>query len=134
SFVDAPPAAPAHEGGRYPVLVYSHGHQGIEGGHHRLMKHLSSQGWLGVAVGHVGNRLVDDPDPSVIPLDQFIWRATDVSAALDALDALPPSDPLAGKADTARVALTGHSRGSYTAWAVAGAPFDAAFIASACEA
>jgi predicted dienelactone hydrolase len=133
SFIDAPPAEPAHEGGRYPVLVYSHGHQGLEGGHHRLMKHLASQGWLGVAVGHVGNRLFDEADHTVIPLDQFIWRATDVSAALDALDSLPEGDPLAGRAETSRVVLTGHSRGTYSAWAVAGAPFDTAFIAEACE-
>jgi predicted dienelactone hydrolase len=133
SFIDAPPAAPAHEGGRYPVLVYSHGHQGVEGGHHRLMKHLASQGWLGVAVGHVGNRLFDDVDHSVITLDQFIWRATDVSAALDALDSLPSSDALSGKADTSRVVLTGHSRGTYTTWAIAGAPFDTVFIQDACD-
>src|SRR5690606_31868217 len=58
----------------------------------------------------------------------------DVSAALDALEALPASDPLAAKADTSRVVLTGHSRGTYTAWAVAGAPFDTAFIEGECDA
>lgn len=131
SFVEAAPARPVHPNKRFPLLVYSHGHQGVEGGHHRLMRHFTSHGWVGVAVGHVGDRLLDGGE-SGIPLSQFVHRASDITAALDALEALQNA-PLAGELDTSRVLLTGHSRGAYSTFAAAGVPFDLAFIEAGCD-
>ncbi len=126
---DVVPATPAYPGGM-PVLVHSHGHKGFPGNSARLMCHAASHGWLAVAPEHVGDTLGDAPDP--LPLSSYIQRPLDVRAALDLLGALPASDPLATKADLSRVALSGHSFGTYSGWAVGGAAFDPAAVNAAC--
>lgn len=131
AFEDTPPAAPAWPGGM-PVLVHSHGHQGFAGNSHRLMCHFASHGWLAVAPEHVGNTIGDTPD--VRPLALYYERPLDVKVALDLVADLPDGDPLKGAADLSRVAMSGHSFGTYTAWAVAGATFDTAAIQAECDA
>lgn len=128
---DVPPAEPAWKEGM-PVLVHSHGHKGFAGNSARLMCHFASHGWLAVAPEHVGNTLGDTPD--VRPLALYFERPLDVRAALDLTASLPSGDPLAGLADMGRVAMSGHSFGTYTAWAVGGAKFDTAAIQAACDA
>jgi predicted dienelactone hydrolase len=128
---DVPPAPPAWKTGM-PVLVHSHGHKGFAGNSARMMCHFASHGWLAVAPEHVGNTLGDTPD--VRPLALYFRRPLDVRAALDLVAAPPSGDPLDGKVDMARVAMSGHSFGTYTAWVVAGAAFDPAGIQAQCDA
>ena len=118
--------------GGYPVLLHSHGHQGFAGNSARLMCHFASHGWLAVAPEHIGNTLTDTPDPR--PLALYYERPLDMRAALDLVTGLPAADPLAGKADLSRLAVSGHSFGTYTAWALGGATFDLASIQSKCDA
>jgi hypothetical protein len=59
-------------------------------------------------------------------------RSQDVKATLDLLEMLPQSDPLAGRCDTTRVLLSGHSFGTHTVWASAGATFDVGMIRPRC--
>ena len=59
-----------------------------------------------------------------LPIQLYHWRSADVSQALDVVGALPPGDPLAGRADTRTAVLSGHSFGSHTTWSSAGATFD----------
>ena len=127
---DVPPAAPAFASGM-PVLVHSHGHKGFPGNSARLMCHAASHGWLAVAPEHVGDTLTDAP--ATLPLAVYIERPLDVRAALDLLKALPPGDPLAGKADLTHAALSAHSFGTYSAWAVGGASFDSSAVRASCE-
>jgi len=129
SFIDAPPAPPAHPRG-YPVHVYSHGHQGFGPTSHFLMRYFASHGWISVAPDHIGNTLLDTPDPR--PVQIYYWRSLDVSAALDAVSALPPSDPLSGRLDARAAILSGHSFGVHTLWASAGATFDVDTIRPRC--
>lgn len=129
SQTDAPPAASAHPDG-YPVHVYSHGYQGFGPTSHFLMRHFASHGWLAIAPDHVGNLLADTPSP--LPININYLRSRDVSAALDALDALPSTDPLHGRAVTRRAVLSGHSFGTHTVWASAGATFDVDAIRARC--
>lgn len=131
SLLDAPPSSPV-AGGRYPVHVYSHGHQGFAGTSSFLCRHFASHGWLVVAPDHVGNLLSDAILPR--PTWMYFARSTDVTATLDLLAKLPASDPLHGRADTARVLLSGHSFGAHTCWATGGASFDAGKIAADCQA
>ena len=126
------PLAPSPWKAGLPVLVHSHGHQGFSGNSARLMCHLASHGWLSVAPEHVGNTLGDTPP--VRPLALWFHRPLDVRAALDLVAAPPAGDPLEGNVDMGRVAMSGHSFGTYTAWAVAGASFDAASIQAECDA
>jgi predicted dienelactone hydrolase len=129
SIVDAPPAEPVHPGG-YPVHVYSHGYQGFGPTSHFLMRYFASHGWLAVAPDHVGNLIGDTP--MTLPININYLRSRDVSATLDALDALPAGDPLRGRAVTARAALSGHSFGTHTVWASLGATFDVDAIRARC--
>ena len=117
-------------GVQHPVLVYSHGFQGYGGSSSFLMRHFASHGWIVVAPDHVGNTLMDHQDP--LPTALYVARPRDVSAALDLLAQLPDADPLAGKADTTRVVLSGHSFGVFTTWSAGGARFENA--AARCDA
>ncbi len=129
SVIDAPPAAPVYDGA-YPVMVFSHGHQGFAGNAHFLMRWMASHGWVAIAPDHTGNTLRDTPP--TLPASIFHLRGRDVSAALDALAAGSPGGPLAGPVRTDRVLLVGHSFGSHTTWAVAGATYDLAAVEARC--
>lgn len=125
----APPVEPAG----YPVHVYSHGHWGFGGTSSDLMHWFASHGWVAVAPDHAGNTLPEHIDgPLPIAMDYF--RPMDISASLDALEALDPADPLAGKCRTDRVLMSGHSRGTVTTWAAGGAAFDTVSIQAMCDA
>ena len=116
----------------FPVIVHSHGYKGFAGNSARLMCHFASHGWVAVAPEHVGNTIGDTPDP--LPLSVYYERPLDLRAALDLATSPPEGDALAGKLDMDRVGMTGHSFGTYTAWAVAGASFDTAAIQAQCDA
>ncbi|MCB9727632.1 MAG: hypothetical protein H6744_16815 [Deltaproteobacteria bacterium] len=117
------PAAPPLDA-TYPVHVHSHGHQGFGGTSSFLMRRFASHGWVAIAPDHTGDLLFDDDlAKTANTVRHYIERPSDISAALDALDALPANDPLAA-VDVSRVVMSGHSRGCYTVWANAGASFD----------
>lgn len=116
----------------FPVIVHSHGYKGFAGNSARLMCHFASHGWVAVAPEHVGNTIGDTPDP--LPLAVYYERPLDVRAALDLAASPPDGDPLTGQLDMGHVGMTGHSFGTYTAWAVAGATFDPAAIQAKCDA
>jgi hypothetical protein len=86
------------------------------------MRYFASHGWVSIAPEHVGNTLSDTPTPR--RFDIYHLRAQDVRAALDHVQRLPATDPLAGRLDTRRVLLSGHSFGAHTVWSVAGATYD----------
>lgn len=128
-FTDAPPAASAHADG-YPVMIYSHGDRGYGGDSAYLARRMASHGWVFVAPDHTGNTLRD-----VAGEDRFahyVHRPADLSATLDALAALPAEDPLAGSLVTGRVVAVGHSRGTYTMFALAGATLDLDVLDTRC--
>jgi hypothetical protein len=123
---------PAWPSGKLPVLLHSHGYEGFAGNSARLFCHFVSQGWLAIAPEHVGNLLGDTPP--TLPLSIYIYRPFDMTSALDFVLALPASDPLGGKADMGNVAVSGHSFGTYTTWALSGAPQNLAWYNSSCAA
>lgn len=130
---DAVPARGTVDGG-FPVIAFSHGHRGVAEGSHRLARWFASHGWLFLSVGHVGNRFIDGPSGDVTPVTHWHERPLDISEALNALTLLPVTDPLHGLARTERVVVTGHSRGSYTPWALVGAAFDVDHVQAQCDA
>jgi predicted dienelactone hydrolase len=97
------------------------------------MSYFASHGWMGLAVGHVGNRLIDGNEATNRPVTHWHRRPLDISAALDAIEALHPDHLLSGKADTSIVLSTGHSRGTYTPWALAGSTYDIEEIQKRCD-
>jgi predicted dienelactone hydrolase len=130
AWVDAPLAPSVYAGG-YPILVHSHGFEGFAGNSAVFMCHLASHGWVALAPEHVGNTLIDTPTP--LPLLNWLHRPLDISAALDWAKTPPSGDPLVGKLDMAHIGMSGHSFGTYTVWASAGATFDTAKIATDCK-
>jgi predicted dienelactone hydrolase len=127
---DAAPAAPVHDGG-YPTIVHSHGAWGVAGGAGYWGERLVSQGWVLIAPEHAGDTFSDGfPNFSgTTPSNHYIHRPQDMTAALDHVAG---AGLLAGDLRTDAVALSGHSRGAYTAWASSGGTFDADIVAAAC--
>ena len=127
---DAAPAAPVHAGG-YPTIVHSHGAWGVAGGAGYWGARLVSQGWVLIAPEHAGDTFSDGfPGFSgTTPSNHYIHRPQDMTAALDHVAG---AELLAGPLQTDAVALSGHSRGAYTAWAAAGGTFDPDIVAAAC--
>lgn len=128
-FVDAS-LAPPDDGERYPVHVHSHGNLGYAGATPYLMRRFATHGWVVAAPDHTGNTVVDNMAPR--PTAIFFLRGQDITAVLDALEALPPDDPLAGKLAVDRVVMSGHSFGGYTAFSSSGATFDIESIEAGC--
>lgn len=128
ALVDVPAAAPAHAEG-YPLFVHSHGWRGFPGASWPMLDRLASHGWVVVMPEHVGSTLTRFEDPR--PVAHYYERSLDVTEAVDALAALPVSDPLSRTA-TERFVLGGHSFGVHTVWASVGAHFDVEQIRAGC--
>lgn len=113
-----------------PLVVYSHGSQGWGGNNAPLLRHLVANGWIAAAPDHLQNTLTDHVDP--VPVGFSRTRTADVIAAIDALEALPQTDPLRSLVDTSRVLVIGHSFGGQTAWLMSGPEFDPATLDARC--
>ena len=125
---DAVLDAPLRDG-RYPVVVFSHGHQAFAEASGRLMAHLASHGWLVVAPDHTDNTFFDGPDRET---EIYVQRPLDVSAVLDFV-AEAADGPLA-TADLDAVVAVGHSFGGYTLFGLAGGAYDIEGLGPACAA
>ena len=117
-----------------PVVVFSHGNQGMRWQSFFLAEHLASHGWIVVAPDHIGNTLFSGVQ---LPLSELlVRRPLDVAATFDGtVSALGGSGgPLEGCIDaSAGYAVAGHSFGGYTTLAVAGAVLDGAASAAWCQ-
>lgn len=124
--VAAHPDAPVSPGS-HPVVLFSHGMGGTD----------RAQAWLGAALAERGaiTVVVNHPHSTWGDFDMAEgvahWtRAQDMSAALDALQALPE---FAGHLDLTRVMAAGFSFGGWTALSLGGARGNHAGIVAACQ-
>ncbi len=108
--------------GPFPLVVYSHGSGGLRYIASNYTETLASHGYLVVAPDHTGNTAVErvsdsSDDREVIALN----RPQDVRAVIDAM--ADPDDPetagFTASVDPERIAVTGHSFGGFTTYAVA---------------
>lgn len=119
-------------GGRFPVVVFSHGF----GGHRRqstfLCTHLASHGYVVAAMDHTGNTMVDMaqmtlqvmmgepmPEPGPMIAELIALRPADATFVLDRLLA-GDLGVGASQLDAERVAMSGHSFGGWTTLMVTG--------------
>ena len=108
--------------GPFPLVVYSHGSGGIRYIHSDYTETIASHGYVVIAPDHPGNTSIErvlgsGDDPAQIAVN----RPGDVIAAIDAfLDAdHPRTGPFVPLIDAEHIAVTGHSFGGFTTYAVA---------------
>lgn len=121
-------------GGPFPVVVYSHGSGGDNLLAYPYAEYFASRGWVVVSMAHVGNTAIDQlGDDPLSRVEAAVYRVTDISATLDAIEAGFANIGLSDFADTENVMLFGHSFGAYTTLAAGGAPLDYEALASSCS-
>jgi dienelactone hydrolase len=114
-------SAPA-DGDDLPVIVFSHGARSSMDAYAPLVDHWTAEGFAVIQPTHL-----DSPSLNVNPGDpryDDIWRfrVEDLSRIVDRLDLLAGAVPgLAGRLDTGRIAVAGHSWGATTASMLLGA-------------
>ncbi len=118
-------------GGKYPLVVFSHGF----GGHRRqstfLCSHLASHGYVVAAVDHTGNTIIEmvqvmmsaqmggapPPDAGAILSEIIPARPVDASFVIDQMLAGAAAE--VGSIDADRIGISGHSFGGWTTLMVA---------------
>lgn len=113
---------PVSRDGPFPLIVFSHGSNGIRFQSYFLMEALASHGFVVVAPDHAGNTAIDpisgtaDPFPVVA-----VNRPLDVSFTIDVMLARneDPLDAFRGRIDPKQIGVSGHSFGAFTALAMA---------------
>ena len=114
-----------HRQAPYPLLLFSHGSQGINVQSYSLCEHLASQGFVVAAPNHQGNTLMDNPDDA--QMAQLAEdRPRDIVYVTEQLLALAADeqDELYHLVDPRRLAVLGHSFGGYTTLVLAGGRVD----------
>ena len=116
-----------------PVLVFSHGNDGVRWQSLWLVEALASRGWVVVAPDHTYNTIFDGDDDAFA--DVIFRRPLDTVATYDWLvgELAAPGGPLDGCVrESDGYAMAGHSFGGFTTYAVAGAPIDRDASAAFC--
>ena len=107
----------ASAAGPFPMVVYSHGSGGLRFIHSDYTETLASHGYVVVAPDHAGNTAVERVLGNADPSDVIAYnRPLDVTAVIDGALADRSVSPLV---DAESIAVTGHSFGGFTTYAVA---------------
>jgi len=109
-------------GGPYPMVLFSHGFNGISWQSITFTNFVASHGYVVVAMDHQGNTLFDFNADDELAAKVAIERPWDVKFSYEEVVkmSMDPNSPLAGMVEPSRIAMTGHSFGGYTALMVAG--------------
>ena len=117
-------AAPRTSGAPYPLVVFSHGKNGVRWQSTFYTVNLASHGYVVVAPDHTGDTLYDllqgaNPMDTATLLQAYENRLNDVEFLIDWFTDLPKGDGLTGMIDAAHIGVTGHSFGGLTSLRVA---------------
>jgi len=119
----------ARAAGNHPLVVFSHGNNGIRFQSVFFALHLASHGYVVASPDHHGNTFADTLAGIVDPL-VVTNRPADMSFVIDEMLALSatPGSILDGAVDADRIGASGHSFGGFTSFILAGgtgSPFGA---------
>lgn len=119
--------------GPCPLILYSHGALGSKDGYQPLVEHWASHGYVVIQPTHGDSisLMSDQARRNVRSIRKLVnsaqvkreWRdrPLDIRWVIDSLDAImKKAEGLAGRIDTKRIAVAGHSYGAYTTMLVAG--------------
>lgn len=123
--------------GKFPLIIFSHGASGSQDCCEALTRHWASYGYVTIQpthddsalqrrnAGEEGIRFMQAVREALKKPAYWESRPKDISFVIDAIPRLEKRIPsLAGKIDTHHIGVGGHSMGSYTAEAIAGALVD----------
>lgn len=109
--------------GQHPLIVFSHGSQGIRFQSFFLAEALASHGFIVASPDHAGNTAADLVFDTVAPFEQVVIdRPLDLRFVIDQMLANQddPDSLFFDHIDAARIGAMGHSFGGYTTLALAG--------------
>jgi predicted dienelactone hydrolase len=111
-------------GGPRPLVLFSHGNNGLRIQSFFFAAHLASHGYIVVSPDHHGNTFVDTLGGTV-DSQSAVNRPRDISFLIDTFLAFSadPGNVFAGAIDPAAIGMSGHSFGGYTTFALAGGAF-----------
>jgi len=114
-------AAPDTKGGRYPLVIFSHGYPGSRYLMSYLAENLASKGYVVASIDHTDSTHAD----KAAFASTLLNRAQDDQAVLDSVAALSTtgSSFLNNLVDAGNTALLGYSMGGYGALNFAGAAY-----------
>jgi predicted dienelactone hydrolase len=120
--------------GSFPLLIYSHGSGGFRWIATFFTEFMASKGYVVAAPDHLGNTALDQlTEQAAQRAEIAVNRPQDVTATIDAMLAASSdaADPLAGRIDGDKIAVSGHSFGGFTSLAAVSGFENAAGAAAA---
>jgi predicted dienelactone hydrolase len=110
--------------GTFPLVLFSHGNNGIRFQSFFFAGHLASHGYVVVTPDHHGNTFVDTL-LGIVDAASAVNRPRDLSFLIDQFLAFTatPGHFFEGAIDPDAIGVSGHSFGGYTALAIAGGAF-----------
>jgi predicted dienelactone hydrolase len=109
--------------GPFPVIVFSHGALSSKDLYNRVADHWATHGYATILPTHLDSESLGYSFKNPLPRDAvFFGRIGDMTFILDNLDTIAAKAGLAGRFDTTRMAVAGHSFGGWIALILAGLP------------
>jgi predicted dienelactone hydrolase len=111
-------------GSSHPVVLFSHGNNGIRTQSFFFAQQLASHGFIVLSPDHHGNTFPDTLDSIVDPAPE-VNRPLDMSFIIDELEAInvDVGNFFEGAFDLTKIGASGHSFGGYTTFALGGPDF-----------
>ena len=129
---------PQTQGGRIPVIVFSHGLASRPEDYAQGFEKLASHGFLIAAPQHPGSdsiwakEVLEGYHRDAFDLNDFINRHKDISFMIDELERRNASQ-FQNRLDLQNIGMAGHSFGGYTGLAIAGAEIDFDHLKKDCD-